>query len=71
MSKLTNFITLFIFILIGCQHNNITPLNENSDETLTLNFSPPPISNISNDVKFAKNIPYDNKERTVFDIFFT
>lgn len=56
------FLILFIF---GCKENDDNPVNPNPN--ITFSESPFDLQNVN--AKFAKDIAYNNKERTQFDIW--
>jgi len=56
------FLVLFSF---GCDKNDDNPVNPDSNIT----YSESPFDLLGVNAKFAKDIAYDNKERTLFDIW--
>ncbi len=66
MKKYTQaLIVMLVSFTFSCQRNNGNPIDPNS----TITFSNSPFSLQGVNAKFAKDIAYDNKERTQFDIW--
>lgn len=60
------FMLLASLIVLSCSK---APKDSDNDNNNSIKFSQSPIDLQGIDAKFAKNIAYDNKERTVFDIW--
>ncbi|MDP1844738.1 MAG: alpha/beta hydrolase [Sediminibacterium sp.] len=63
--KINTTYLLLVLVILGCGKNNSTPTTPNSN--ITNSNSPFDLQGIN--AKFVKDIAYDNKERTQFDIW--
>ena len=63
MTKYISIIIILVFVLFGCRKNDDYHYIKN------IQYSEPPIDLQGVDVKFARNIQYDSKVSTRFDIF--
>ena len=63
MTKYISIIIILVFVLFGCGKN------DEYHHVKNIKYSEPPIDLQGVDVKYARNIPYDTKESTRFDIF--